>query len=349
MNSLDNKKFKSNLVNKKYIGIIILLIWCICIYFFWLSKNNDLNNKDIYIDYKVINKSWDTDYQDKVYYKKWDEIEYRFIIKNFWDDLQKILVNINELTSKLNLDKIKVDTSSDKIWKWEASVIKISWIANDSWIADEHKAQGVEIDMQKDLQKEPEKQGQKKDLQEDLTDKDIIVEIDGDNFIWNIDNLIKLNGKGFWYVKSIWIGERFFDVIKNDAGYYINVQADLIKEWTYFTSVVKKDGNMIPLTQSVSFEYNDQPVIITNIMPNSLKNDIPRWLTIQWKWLKGTISVQLSNNEIFKKTDFNPISDKILLVKIPYNMSVWKYYVNIMTVSWIYEFPEFKFEVVGVE
>ena len=85
--------------------------------------------------------------------------------------------------------------------------------------------------------------------------------------------------------------------------------------------------------------------IFYNITPNKLKLDIDKNIVLQWVWFSKIMSIQLNNNTILDSSNFEVVSDNLLILKLPKNLWVWEYSLNIMWVDKIYEITNKNFSI----
>lgn len=336
-------------MNKKYIFVVVVLILVFIIYlvykfnFFWIWRW-------LITDYYIANKTWDTEYTKEVFYKKWDELEYIYILNNTSDTFKRIEIDTWKIEQLLNLSDLNVEKSSDII-SWNSSMIlKFNWIALGAWWTKEELFKDIEkfirlIDIaQQDIDLINPEDEQKPQIIIEKSDIDISLE--KDVFISDIDNLIKITWIWLEWISSIWIWDKFFKLLSKNNEYYILIPAKTFPDWNYFVIVVLNSWDIIAQNKTVEFNLDWQEVVITSILPNQVENNIPRWITLQWDWFSGAISVQLSNNFVFKKTSFKIVSNSVMAVEIPAWLGPWKYFINIMTFAWIFEFPDYGFDVI---
>ncbi len=333
-------------MKKKQFIYIFIFIFSLIIFWiiYFLSDSYIDHSSDLKIESFVSNKTWETDYDKKIYYKKWDELEYIYVIKNDSENSKLLNINNSYFEKELNLDDIKIETEWTYLSWDSATIIKIKWKAKSAGMSDQENLSWLNLNSINI--KLPEKNDITKEEQKNTNISDLKIDIINQKYSSNTDNLIELIWTWFDNIDMIWVGDKFFKLNKlQDNKYYFMVPSGSFWNWEYFIFALLKNKSVVSLNKSVKFEYKNQKLVIFNLAPNKIKNDIPRWITLQWKWLKNTISVQLSDNKIFKKTDFNIVSDSLLLVRIPYNLEIWNYFINIMTLDGIYEFPEYKFEI----
>lgn len=351
-----------------FIISIFVLSLVIAIYFLinYIEINNFLG--EVEIESYVSNITWDVNLQKEVYYKEWDELEYIYLLKNESKNSKSFDINEKFFENKLDLKDLEIDYSSWTIeWK-TTQVIKIRWKTKKWWKANSNDIENDKTWFQftksdinsddnsnenekvSDIDRENSEQNN-----ENEKNSDIIDNLENYKWIWivwdkfysSLDNLIVLTWNWVNSIENIWIWDHVFEIIKESSKSYFVVEEDTINSWEYFVFWYNTNNELISFEKPIVFVWKKwSNVDVVNIMPNKIENDTYRWLTIQWKWFLDLISVQLSNNNIFKKTDYNIISDNVISVKIPANITTWTYYINIMTLSWIFEFPDYKFDII---
>jgi len=330
------------IVMKKYIKFIVFFVVSICFLLWYIFLNHrDLLSTSNNTDYFVANKTWDTDYSKNIFFRKWDDVEYLYIVKNKLD--QFLNYNTWDISTKLWLDNVVVVVQNSKSWKNATTVIKIIWKSQKSW------------ENQKDLtelfswQDKKESDNNKENIEAKNIEHytwNFSLKLNWNKFYSDIDNLISLDWEGTFDVKSVWVWEKFFNVIWTWNNFFVSIPRKTLLDWKYLVSYLLKNWKIITSDQTIEFDLSDKKVVILEMFPKSIENNASKWITLQWVGLKNTVSVQLSNNTVFKKTDFSIVSDNVLAIKIPMNVDTWTYFVNIMTLDWIYEFPNKTFEII---
>lgn len=395
--------------------LFIIIIIVISFVFFWTNylKNRNFTGSDIEVNTLVSNKTWDINYTDKVFYKKWDTIEYVFVIKNKSEKNKKLNVLSWKIHQDFWLDNPVIELQ-DSIVSWDqATILKISWVSSSRWDTSDKSNLVNDIVTFENIDETLQSSNSniwKNDLidswnqsQASLSSNNSIPvatsvvwstfqqwgwsstnsisnswnninntlensintwssstvttgwtsttittwsqsTIKNKDFSSDIDNLFKVNSS-LTNIKSVWIGEKFFNVIVLENEPYIYIPKKTFSSWTYFMNFILTNWEMVASNDVVDFSLWNKSVEILKVFPNKFPNNTDRWITVQWIGLKKTVSVQLSNNTIFKKTDFQIVSDNVLAVKIPINIDPGNYYINIMTLDWIYEFPNKTFNI----
>ena len=78
-----------------------------------------------------------------------------------------------------------------------------------------------------------------------------------------------------------------------------------------------KNGKLVTTDEKVSFVYHSSPINIGAVTPSEIKSDVDRYVVVQGNGFEKIISIQLSNNLIFKNTLFNVVNDNVVSIKIP--------------------------------
>lgn len=330
---------------KKTIMIIwTLTILSLFIFVMYDYKNIESSTIKEKIDLLIRNNSWESPFSDSVPYKKWDEIELNLILKG--DYTKEIKLNTEKL--KLNFkiksiyiwDKEVSDWKNIDVKKWEK--IKIIVEALDNWVIKKDENQDIVEIIKEEENKEEEKKEEEKVTEIPSSN----VSLNNYNINWNINNLIEI----LWdwrnyidYVNIWWVSLK--PVKSDDNKVFLSINQNTFTAWEYFVIVQFSDGTIQTLNEKIKFDFSEAKVNVSNITPNQIKNDIDRYIVIQWNWLSKVISIQLNNNIILKNTSFDVISDNVLSVKIPKELVTWKYYFNIMTTDGIYEIKNKTFNI----
>lgn len=155
------------------------------------------------------------------------------------------------------------------------------------------------------------------------------------NYSSNINNIIKFNWNNLDQIVSVKIWEHSFVPELIEWFLYVLVEENNYLNWEYSVFFILKDWTMTSFDKKINFSLSNESLLVTDITPKELKNDIERNIVLQWKWFTKVISIQLSNNIVLKSTSFNIINDNVLNIKIPKNLDIWKYSLNIMNTNWI--------------
>lgn len=318
-----------------FVAIALFLGWYIWYKDFYIWSSDWTS-----IDYYVTNKSWNTNREKKIVFRKWDELEFFFIIKNKDKFFKKISFFVEDLLRQINLKDYKVEEYSEYVSGDSAQIIKVTWIADTNWIIPQDFKVPIDIIDSKDMQSSSSSSSQIS-WEKLIYTWTIDLKFDNNSIVSDIDNIIRVSWKWIDWVQKIWIWEKMFPLIKDKSwSSYIFIPAKTFESWNYFSFVVLNNSKISSLDSIFSVSLKNQKVIVLNVFPPNIKNDISRWVTVQWKWFKHILWVQLSNNTVFEKTDFKLVSDSVVAVKIPSWLSAWNYYINIMTIDWIFEFKE---------
>ena len=325
---------------KKSIIYIFIIWWLwIAFLFFFYFNNNDLKKENnLYSDFLVRNITCDTSLDSKNVYRKWDDIEYNFILTT--NNSKKVAVDTNELSKVIDIEKIlkddeQIDDLSD-IKIDESANIKIIWKAKQNWdIKDEDNL--VKIIKTEDLEQEVEKLIEEEIEEEKIENIKLKIDLEKKQINSNINNLIQIFWENLSQIKYINIWWVSLEPIKNNEEYFLSINKDTFDTWEYFVIIQTKSWDIITTDTQVSFEYNQSKVNISNITPENIKNDSDRYIVIKWNWFEKTISLQLSNNVVLRNTTFQIINDNVMSIKIPSWIEAWEYYINIMKPEWIYE------------
>lgn len=327
-------------MNKK--NYVILAIFLISILI--IISRELIFNKSILIENKneishiVKNDSWWTYSDSETPYKIWDEIEHIFVI--YKDQKTKANIDISNIEKEVNIKELSIDWKNIKkddlknILIDKNSILKIKWIAK-IW-SEDSKADIVVKDLEK-----------LKDyvFTWSVSTWTLSFEIKNNNFNSNINNIIEITWKwldqvdyvNIWWVSFVWKYE--------NNNLYLLIDKWTFSTWDFFLIFKLKNWNIITSTKKVSFYYSVDKVNISNITPKIIKNDIDRYIVVQWNWFSKIVSIQLNNNIILKSTEYTIINDNVLSIKIPKWLNPWEYSINIMDTSNIYQINYIKFNI----
>ncbi len=323
--------------------VLISLFFLVFISFFELRKIDFFDAKNLF-DFISKNNTWNSEAWKDTFYKKWNEIEYSFFInKDFnWivsiktEKLDKIMkdydIYINDKkVSKDDLKNLKINNSD---------IIKIKWIAIKDKTTKDSDEQiddllNIEIIEEKEI----------------MTEEIVItwslsnIKLSSLNFNSNINNLLVISGENLInidYINIWWISFRpKFDTNK----LYIGIDKNTFSSWDYFVLFQLKNKSITSHPEKIHFTYDANNINISSITPNIIKNDIERYIVIQWNNLSKVIRVQLSNNLVLKETSFKIINNNVIAIKIPSWLNPGDYYINFMWTDWIFELNNSKFTI----
>lgn len=162
----------------------------------------------------------------------------------------------------------------------------------------------------------------------------------------NINNLLEISWKDIDKIKFLNIWSYSFSPNIKDWVAYILIKQNTFDSWNYFVFIQPLQWGIIPLETQMSFEYNNSKVNIANITPNQVNNSKDSYIVLQWNWFSDIISLQLNNNIILEKTDFDIINDKVMSVKIDKKLDTGIYSFNIMTTDNIIQIDNMNFTII---
>lgn len=172
------------------------------------------------------------------------------------------------------------------------------------------------------------------------------IKISKTKFSSNINNIIKISWNNIEDIIEVKIWNYIYYPSIIEWLLYILVEQNTKLNWEYEVLLVFKDNSVQKLYTKLFFSYNSESLIVSDITPSKIKNDIDRNIILQWKWFSKVISIQLSNNIVLKDTYFNIINDNVLNIKIPKGLDKWIYGINIMNTDWIIR-PDSKIEILN--
>lgn len=323
-----------------------ILLLLVVIFYNYKSTNN---KNSLHVDYFVNNLSWDSWIRKQVPYKKWDEIEISIILKNYTKYKNFFDLSIEKLIQLLKLYNVKIDYDENIIWSKESIIVKITWNTEDSWITPSNLEEFINISSRvvKEWNENEKDKSPSNEINtiKDYSNKKYDIKLSKYEIISNENNLITLSGVDLNEIKWVWIWEVIYFIKSHSWINYINIEQMTLNRWIHLIYYLLKNDELRASDESMNvIQFNDK-VYISNIMPNVFSNKNSRRITVQWKWFKNTISIQLSNNQVFKKVDFKIVSDSVLALNIWKNFQTWTYNMNIMTLDGIYEIKNYNFTV----
>lgn len=161
----------------------------------------------------------------------------------------------------------------------------------------------------------------------------------------NTNNLIEVTGTGkedIAYINIWWIN---LTPINSGSGYFIAINKNSFIAGEYFMIINYNDGTIETLNDKLNVIFDNKKVNIVEFNPNTIDNKSDKYITVVGNGFEKVIWVQLNNNVILKKTNYNIINDKIISVLIPAGMEPWEYYLNIMTIDAVYEIKDNYFHI----
>jgi hypothetical protein len=292
------------------IGMTIILLWIFIL--FW--KNKYFN--DIYFEnnYQVSNHLlWKKNDIIKIHILNKEENKNITIDK---DDISKVM-DIQEILKdwkKYNKDQINISE------KWKITIVGKLKNSHDWWKPN-IKFESEDI---------PEKNTE---IIEKWLFKEISWEIDFKNSqIWSDKtSLIELQWKNISELSILLINNFHIPVQKYNSWYFVSIWANMLNKWSYERYGITKNNKKIKWKSNLSVKQNSNSTGIYAITPSIIKSS--KWwnIVLQWKWLDKILSIQLSNNIIFKQNQFIVLSPNVIAINIPKNIDVWVYYLNIVT------------------
>lgn len=176
----------------------------------------------------------------------------------------------------------------------------------------------------------------KKEESEEIWDiKNYNISIIKNNYSSNIDNTIKFYWNNLEEIIQIEIWNFNYKPQYLDWNLYLVINKNEELNWEYDLVFKTKSWYEFNYENKINFNFIEWNVIVTDITPKNISNDNETNIVLQWKWFSKIISIQLSNNIVFKNTSFNIINDNVMSVLIPKDINEWKYTLNLMDISWI--------------
>jgi hypothetical protein len=154
----------------------------------------------------------------------------------------------------------------------------------------------------------------------------------------NIVNLIEINGTKKSRVKNIDMWNNSFNIKEFQWKTFIEIPEYSIDSWKYNIVFHLENGERIDYDKKILFWESEQKnLFISNITPNKIKSNSGNKIVLQWQWFDKVISIQLSNNLVLTRTNFEIINDNVMILSIPEWLKVWSYSMNVMSPNGIYK------------
>ena len=165
------------------------------------------------------------------------------------------------------------------------------------------------------------------------------------SFNSNINNLLEISWENIDQIKFLNIWSYSFTPTFKDENAYFLINKNTFDSGNYFVFIQPLQGNIIPLNTQIKFNFTASDINIANITPQVVNNTKDSYIVLQWNWFSDIISLQLNNNVILEKADFDIINDKVLSVKIEKQLKPGKYHFNIMTTNNIINLDNMNFTI----
>lgn len=325
---------KNKILSSVLIFLLFLWVWV------WIYYKKNLIWDELLQKLYIKNLSWNTDYSQDVPYKKNDEVElflfleslkdksckidYSLIEKDFL--IKKILIDDKEIKKEDLVDLnswawIKIIASAKQNWSLKTTDLKLDYSLNtttNSW----NTLKEVEVEKNK-----------------------ILFNLEKTSFNWSVNNLVLAYWSWLEQIQYIKIWELYFNLVEIDWKYYVWIDKNLLKDWNYNVSLILKNNEVLAYSKQISISNDTNSISVYNITPNKLKLDIDKNIVLQWVWFSKIMSIQLNNNTILDSSNFEVVSDNLLILKLPKNLWVWEYSLNIMWVDKIYEITNKNFSI----
>lgn len=325
-----------SMFTRKYLYSALALLAAILVVYFLLSENSYTK---VSIDTLVKNDSWNIDFSQSAPFRKGDSLEYVFVLK--WEDLIISLSALN-LSKFLIFDSIELDgkkiseksLNSIRLNSDKPSILKIKWKAicsSDSSIKKDDLISIKKTSLIENVTKPEDVKIEQK------TKKPSKIVLSNTRLSSDMRNLVEISWKDLLDISFLVIWEKSFPVFFDNWKIYVSVDENIFSEWDYFALIQLNDGEIIPITQKITFKRDNYPIWIWAIVPSTIVSDKDRYVVLQGRGFKKMISIQLSNNIVLKSTEFMTLNDRSIAVRIPKWIPSWTYHFNIMDVNWIYE------------
>jgi len=325
---------KKNIIISLFISTLLIAL---------LFLNNKAINSNYLKNVYIKNESWNTDFVNEVPYKKNDNLELLLFIENKNSSSAKI--DYSEIEKNINIKKIIVNdqeiNKNDKIelkkWVWVWIIIegsaKNNWIFNNDTLKVKYKIEERNNDFEEKIDTLS------------LENKKIKFNLSKKNFETYKDNLIQIYWENLDFIKELKIWNYKFSLNKIWDNYYLPIEKNTIKKWTYNITLTDYKNNNYFYKNLISFNDDENNIKIYDIVPKKVDNKIQKKLVIQWVWFSKIISIQINNNTILESSSFEIISDNLVIINLPKNLLKWNYYLNIMWTDKIYEIKNIFFTI----
>lgn len=320
--------------------VIVISIFLIIATFSWIYVSN--KNWDISIYFKNLSDNWIL--LNKLEYKKWNKVEITWIINNV-DAL--VNIDISKIKEKIEIKSIKInwkDSNENELNKVISNSdnptrIDIIWIAKDVNIWEDTVGL-IKYNKQEDIISED-----KEELVKINKNEPSRLRLSNNLFSSNMNNILEIRWINIDAIDYVIIWEKSFKPIYFENVAYITINKKTFRSWEYFIAIQTSKWAIKTLENRIKFSDNSTPIDIWNITPKNISSSKDEYVVLQWNWFKKLISIQLSNNVVFKDTQFQIINDNIIAVKIPKWISRWSYHFNLMNTAWIFEIKDNKINI----
>lgn len=285
------------------------------------------------------NLSWGTSFEPFTPYKKNDELEFVFVTPSDSGDLAS--VDVSRLRDLIDITEIQADhepikeSELDSIPVSGALTITVRGKARENTVNKTDLNGLVKIRFSR-----------KKPVTDQSLEKPVITgsgarpaSLNIPSYILssNIDNLIPISGEHLDTIDRVVVGEKSFQGSMKWDVYYFILPRNTFGSWDYFVGLYLKNGELIASGKKLSFTYDSSPINIAAITPSTIKNDKDGYVVVQGNGFSKMVSLQLSNNLIFKSAQFTVVNDQVVSIKIPKWLDPGEYTFNMMDTTWIYE------------
>ena len=154
----------------------------------------------------------------------------------------------------------------------------------------------------------------------------------------NIGNLIKITGFEKDQLKNVTLWDTVLNIKEFQWEVFIEIDPYTIKAGKYDIVFELKNWKRIKYNEKILFwESEQKDLFISNITPNKIDNNTSKKIVLQWQWFNKILSIQLSNNLVLTKANFEIINDNVMSLLIPQWLKTGNYSMNIMSPYWIYK------------
>ncbi|MCK9272090.1 hypothetical protein M0P65_00925 [Candidatus Gracilibacteria bacterium] len=327
---------KKNILYTIYLTILAGALIGAYIYFSVNISNNKVNSSLF-----IKNLTWQTNGSDFVPFKKNDSLDFTFVFDSLFGN--SLNLNISKLEKKINIKEIYInDEKKDKnslknIHFKNILKLRIVGDAIQNSLENENIKNDVEVELIGDKPEEI--------VEEEIIDKTkevLIFTFNSQNFNSNINNVLEISGQNLELIDYLVIGEKKIEGIYKDDKFYARIEKNIFGNGDFFVGFYLKNGKLETSSSKLTFSYNPNPINIAAITPDKISNKKDSYVVIQGNGFNKIVSLQLSNNYIFKNTLFNIINNQVASVKIPSGLTPGVYYFNIMDTKGIYNAANLK-------
>lgn len=327
-------------------GILCLMVTLGLVLFYMPSSKTTSKNSET-AEILMRNLSWETNLQKFTPYRKNDDLEFVFISES--ESSNEAKVDLSALSEKLKISEILINDAPailDNLGKIQFDTtlkITVRGTAKEAVLIQEPLEWLIKIEFEKKQKQTEALPNINKSAPEGTPES---IRVNSGILSSNINQLLEISASSnLDTIDRVIIGEKTFVWVVQGKVYYVTIPKNTFWNWDFFLGLYLKNGKLVSTDEKISFVYNSSPINIGAITPTEIKSDADRYVVVQGNGFEKIISIQLSNNLIFKNTLFTVVNDNVVSVKIPKWLQTGEYYFNIMDTAGIYEAKNMPFTV----